>query len=446
MKLSQLIAFTAALAPVGTAHAAWNRLPTSEARQFDVAEASVPGTLLVASAGIGNAKALVSRTLMDDVTLPAGKSDATIQLYSQQNIRTIAFSNDGATGGISITGSTDNKNWTDLGSAAFSNEDRVVQIHLAPSTIKYIKLAIDSAKGGVIRSFEIFGTTTDNDFKLVPTGAGDAGNTINLVDIRNSRPIYAFPTPTNLGELNEFHNKFVFPKTKDKYRTIVYDLGETRTVKYFATSYSQRPVRVEVYTFEELPEKKDWRGKLTLDPEIFNSTKPTAVGEDPNGIGHIKITPGKSLSVRYVALRFEPDYLNKGAVSALGFDLQSLIASAMPPLGNMIHQFRSQPESRLIANGDGTFVVSDVEVVSLGGYQQVPAGTGGQPGEQNKKTPEDNQNNNNTANGPGYYPYTSGASGGNNGNGVGNTGPGNQGNGPNTGSGNAGGNKPPKSP
>lgn len=443
MKFSRLFAFAVALTLAGTASAAWNRLPTSEARQFDVAEESIPSTLLVASAGIGNAKALVSRTLMDDVTLPAGKSDATIQLHNQQNIRTIAFSNDGATGGISITGSTDNKNWSSLGSATFSDEDRVVQIHLAASTVKYIKLAIESAKGGVIRSFEIFGTTTDNDFKLVPTGGGDAGNTINLVDIRNSRPIYAFPTPTNLGELNEFHNKFVFPKTKDKYRTIVYDLGETRTVKYFATSYTQRPVRVEVYTFEELPEKKDWRGKLTLDPDIFNKTKPTAVGEDPKGIGHIKITPGKSLSVRYVALRFEPDYQNKAAVSALGFDLQSLITSALPHLGSIIHEITPQPESRLIAKGDGTFVVSDVEVASLGGYQQVPAGTGGQPGEQNKKKPEDNQNNNNTSSGPGYYPYTNGASGGNNGNGVGNTGPGNQGNGPNPGSGNAGGVKSP---
>ncbi len=444
-----------ALFMMGTAQAAWNRLPSMDARQSDMAEETIPGTELVSSDGIGNAKALISRTLMDDVTLSAGKSSAVLQMHNQQNIRMIAFSNDGAEGTISVTGSGDKKNWSDLGKAVFTADDLVVQVHLTTATEKYITLTFESTKGGTIRSFEIFGTSTDNDFKLVPKGESEGGTSVNLVDMRNSRPIYAFPTPTNIGELSESHNKFSFPKSKDKYRTIVYDLGETRTVKYFATSYSQRPVRVEVFTFEELPEKKDWRGKLTLDPEIFNKLKPTAVGEDPKGVGHIKITPSKTLSVRYVAIRFEPDYQRSVAVSFLDFGVQDLIDAAVGPVGLMFNEFSPQTEARFIVGDDGIFVVRDVEVASSGSFQQVPNGSGnGQGNQQGKKDGENTENNNNI--GGGYYPYTSGANGanvggqgnggGNQGNGAGNTGPGNQGNGPNTDAGNAGGTKPPKSP
>ncbi|MCE9520260.1 MAG: hypothetical protein K8R87_12000 [Verrucomicrobia bacterium] len=416
MNYSRSFGLAMALAMIGTAQAAWNRLPITEARQFDLAEESIPGTELISSSSIGNAKALVSKTLMDDVNLSAGKSNATLRLHKQQNVSTIAFTNDGAEGGISITGSSDNKNWFNLGSAVFTGDDRVVQVHLATATAKYISLAFESAKGGTIRSFEIFGTSTDNDFKLVPTGEGEGGTSINLVDVRNSRPIYAFPTPTNMGELNEFHNKFVFPKSKEKYRTIVYDLGETRTVKYFATTYSQRPVRVEIFTFEELPEKKDWRGKLTLDPEIFNNLKPTAVGEDPKGIGHIKITPGKSISVRYVALRFEPDYQRSAAVSLLDFSLKDLVAATAGSFGIISDNFSPPPQARFAAVNDGTFVVSDVEVISLGNYQQVPNDgsnqQGGQQGnQQNNQVVENTGNNYNGGGFGGYYPYTGGGNG-----------------------------------
>ncbi len=71
------------------------------------------------------------------------------------------------------------------------------------------------------------------------------------------------------------------PTPADKYRTIVYDLGAPRTIREFSTAYSsqQHPVRLDVFAFQELPEKKDWRGKLTLDPAIFDAgSHPVASG------------------------------------------------------------------------------------------------------------------------------------------------------------------------
>ena len=180
-----------------------------------------------------------------------------IQLSSQQNIHTAAFNNDGAEGKVTIAGSADNKDWTVLGSAVFSASERVAQIYFATATVKYITVSFDSAKGGTIRSFEVFGDSTDKDYNLLPKEAGEGGSTINLASaVGGARAIYAFPTPTNVGELNSLHSVFKFPRSRDKYRTIVYDLGSTRTVNHFAASYSQRPMRVEVFAFDGASRKE----------------------------------------------------------------------------------------------------------------------------------------------------------------------------------------------
>ena len=79
-----------------------------------------------------------------------------------------------------------------------------------------------------------------------------------------ARPIYMFPTPSNAGESGQ--QSFKFPKTNERFRTVVYDLGAVRTIKKFNARVLPRADPAPVFAFAKLPEKKDWRGKMTLNP------------------------------------------------------------------------------------------------------------------------------------------------------------------------------------
>jgi hypothetical protein len=179
-------------------------------------------------------------------------------------------------------------------------------------------------------------------------------------------------------------------------------------MKMFATSYSQRPVRIEVFAFDQLPEKKDWRGKLTLDPAVFDTIKPVAVGEDAKGVGHIKITPSKPVSARYIALRFEPNYQRNSAVGFFDVGTRDLIAAAAnarPSEGT--GEFAALPGLRFIQDEDDTFTIGGVEFSSADNYQQSPTGgsDGENDGDGNGNGNQNHENNNYTGVG---VPYVAG--------------------------------------
>jgi hypothetical protein len=76
----------------------------------------------------------------------------------------------------------------------------------------------------------------------------------------------------------------------------------------FSSVHSPSPVRFEVFAFEKLPEKEDWRGRLAFDPADFNNAKPVVAYEDKVGTGNIKVKPSQPVKTRYLALRWEPDF------------------------------------------------------------------------------------------------------------------------------------------
>ena len=180
MNFSRSLTYAVALLALGSAQAGWNRSPYAETRPVDLAATAIPGTSLVSSDGIGNPQSFIGGGIDEGITLASGRSSAVIQLNSQQNVHTVAFINDGAEGKITIAGSTDRKDWSALGSSVFSASDRVAQIYFATATAKYLQVCFDSAKGGTIRSFEVFGESTDKDFSLVPKDLASGGATINL--------------------------------------------------------------------------------------------------------------------------------------------------------------------------------------------------------------------------------------------------------------------------
>ena len=411
MKSVRTLLLATALGVAGSASAAWPRLPYAESRPVNLASKAIPGTSLTASNGIQNASSLISSGAGDPAVIQAGSSSAVLKLFSQQVVDNVFFVNEGAEGKATFTGSADNKDWSNLGHVIFSSKDRFVAAHFAEAQVKYVKVSFDAAKGGSIRSFNIFGAASDKDFKLKPASSSEGGVSVNLASgAGGAHAIYAFPSPTNIGELSARNNVFKFPKTSDKYRTIVYDLGTPRTVKQFSTSYSQRPVRIEVFAFEELPEKKDWRGKLTLDPAVFNTVKPVATGEDPRGLGHIRIVPSKPVTAQYVALRFEPNYQHNATGSIANEAINGFVAFNLGAVGALLDGFALLPRARFTAADPDEFIASIDDIGSSQTFTQ--NFTGGQGQGQGNGTGggnPDQQNNPNNNFNPPYLPGTPGA-------------------------------------
>jgi hypothetical protein len=305
MKKTQAILLLAALAYTPASHAAWQRLPSADKVSVENATSTIKGTRLVSSKGIGQAQSLIS----DDPTLPAslpvGSSEATIDIGRQTSIHMSNFVNDGIEGKASISASNDKREWTALTQAVFAPADRVISMRFAGIQAKYIKVQFDLVRGGSLRHFAVYGSETSESFNMEQSDSG--GVKVNLASgVGGARVIYIHPNPSS--ESKEMNSAIDFPESDEKFRTVIYDLGASRTLTEFGSVHSPRPVRFAVFAFNELPEKQDWRGRLSFDPKTFDVSDPVATGEDSRGVGYIKVRPGKPVRARFVALRWEPDF------------------------------------------------------------------------------------------------------------------------------------------
>jgi hypothetical protein len=265
-----------------------------------------------------------------------GKSEAVISIGEQQLIDQVSFLNDGAAGKLVVSSSTDLKEWTPLAQATFGATDRQVPVKFAGAQAKYVRLAFEAATASSIRNVKLSGPATAKDFKVVAVKNAKPVE-VNLTSSSlGAHPIYMFPTTSNFGE-SDGQQTFKFPKTKERFRTVVYDLGSVRTINKFNAAFSRVPTKVQVFAFEQLPEKKDWRGKMTLDPAIFDELKPVATAEDARGEGSAKLVPERPVQAQYVVLRFEPNY-NKGAVSGLNPDWKGMAFAAVVPFAGVARE------------------------------------------------------------------------------------------------------------
>ncbi len=335
MKLGNYIPLLALLGGFTSVSAESQRLPYSEKVPMNLANKAIPGTSIASSAGIGTPENLLSASATDVTSLQSGKSEAVVKLVGEHLVNNLQFINDGAEGKVIASSSLDEKTWTPLGQVPFTASTRSVPIRFASVGARYIKVSFELTKGSTIRSFEIYGATTNKDYNFSVGGKSEAAGA------GTPRPIYAFPTPVNTNEEDFKKNNFKFPKTKDRYRTIIYDLGDVRTIKEFSTAYSSRPTRLEVFAFEQLPEKKDWRGKLTFDPANLDKMQPVASGEDSRGVGHLLVKPEKPVKAQYVAMRFEPNYNRTGAHASVEEEsaISGFVANVLEPYTSIVKEF-----------------------------------------------------------------------------------------------------------
>lgn len=297
--------------------AAWQRLPSLDKRPLEMS-ISPEGGSVDSSSGIAQAQSLVSDDPTLGATLEAGRCEAVINAGRQTMFETASFTNDGIEGKVMLSASADKKNWTALGQAVFSAADRSVSVHFAGVQAKYVRAQWELSKGGTIRNFQLFGGERDPDYAVSQNASGTGSEAVNLAaGLGGARIIYAHPSPSGSSDRGVRYNAFEFPESDERYRTVIYDLGVERILNQFGSVHSPRPVRFEVFAFNTLPEKVDWRGHKSFDPEAFDAMTPVAKAEDPRGVGYIRVKPDHAVKARYVALRWEPDY-NPPAFSVFG--------------------------------------------------------------------------------------------------------------------------------
>ncbi|MCF7789126.1 MAG: hypothetical protein K9N47_23580 [Prosthecobacter sp.] len=309
MKLAPTIVILGSLLTAGSIHAKWSRIPIIKEKPVSVIGGPASSATIDSSSGIGQVDSLLSSDITSTSTVSAGKGFVLISLGKPVLISSSSFVNDGIEGRATLSASADKNGWAVLEEKVFSAADRTVEFKFAGMQAKFVKLELALSKGGIIRSLQFFGAATDKGYAVKQSADGKGGKPMDMINgLGGARIVYAAPRPANGLDTAITYNKFAFPESDEKYRTIIYDFGQLRILNEFTSVHSPRPVRFEVFAFDNLPEKEDWRGRMAFDPNDFGSKSPVAVAEDTRGMGTLKAKPAKAVKTRYLALRWEPEF------------------------------------------------------------------------------------------------------------------------------------------
>jgi hypothetical protein len=312
MKPAYIVTLLASLTLASTSRAAWQRLGSPEKHPTDIASSSIAGMAVASSSGIAQPENLLSDASDAASKVAAGKSEVVYSLGQQDFINVVSLVNDGIEGKISISTSADGKTWSLISQTVCTIADRNIKLAFAEASTGYLKLQFELSKGGTVRQLGIFGARTAADFNgataSVNAASGVSGATV----------IYCHPSPVGGDDFALKYNRFDFPESDEKFRTLIYDLGKPSELTELGSVHSPRPVRFTAYAFDKLPEKEDWRHRMSFDPAAFDAAEPLVSIEDKSGVGFVKTKLKKSVTARYLALRWEPDFNPPGfTVSAV---------------------------------------------------------------------------------------------------------------------------------
>jgi len=311
MKHTSNLILLAALFSASSLEAKWSRIPILKERPVNVAVQGPHSSASIdSSSGIGQVDNLLSQ---DDVTaastIGAGKAFFIINFGKPLMVSSSSMTSDGIEGKISLSASADKTGWAVLEEKVVSAADRTIDFKFAGIQAKFLKYEFALSKGGSIRAHSVLGGQTDRGYALKQDPKGEKGKPMNFIGgLGGARLVYAAPQPSNGLDSAAAFNRFEFPESDEQYRTLIYDMGQLRIMNEFSSTHSPSPVRFEVFVFDQLPEKEDWRGRLTFDPSDFSVASPVVAVEDPIGNGFIKAKPSKPVKTRYLAMRWEPDF------------------------------------------------------------------------------------------------------------------------------------------
>jgi hypothetical protein len=305
MKKAPIYALLVSACLISITAAKWSRIPSAETAPVNMSLGYV-GSTVDSSSGLSPASGLLTGDFSKPINVSAGKSEAVIKFAKQSMLKTASFVSEGLEGKVDAAVSADGKAWSQVATSVFASSDRQVKLNAGAAQGRYLRLQFELIHGGSIRGLEVYGSLSTADTNQIEVGEDSPVNYASAFG--GGRLIYV--SPESFGSRNNATggSGVSFPESSDKYRTAVYDLGQVRTMSKFGSVHSARPARMTVYAFDVLPEKEDWRGRLTFDPTVFDTSTPVATGEDAQGSGVINITPNTSVKARYVAMRWEPDF------------------------------------------------------------------------------------------------------------------------------------------
>ncbi len=291
--------------------AKWGRVPVMQQKPVNIAAKGPHSSVSIdSSSGIGQVDNLINAAdVTSAASLSAGKSFFIINFGKPVMVSNSSIVNEGVEGKVALSASADKNGWAVLEEKVFSAADREINFKFAGIQAKFLKYEFVLSKGGSMQSLTVYGNQTDYGYALKQDPSGEKGKPMNFVGgLGGARLVYAAPKPVNGIDTAAAFNKFEFPESDEQFRTLIYDMGQVRIMNEFSSVHSESPVRFEVFAFDKLPEKEDWRGRLAFNPADFNLSKPVVTYEDKIGTGHIKVKPQKPVKTRYLALRWEPDF------------------------------------------------------------------------------------------------------------------------------------------
>ncbi|HYF36721.1 MAG TPA: hypothetical protein VD994_15605, partial [Prosthecobacter sp.] len=306
MRLPTLLAFLAVIQAIPV-HAGWLRLPSLDKKPTGM-ELAYAGTTLHSASGMTDAASLIMGDLKKSAKLGAGPSEAVLRFAKQSCIQRLSLVSDGAEGRVVLLISTDNLVWTTLGEAQFGPANPLASVDVGRAQGKYVKLSFELSKGGSVRGVQVMGSDSDANY-IVMQNERERGALLNFATgIGGGRLIFLSDNAPGAAKDAQVANCFKFSTSGDsRHHTAVYDLGEMRSLTEFGSLHSAHPTRLQVYAFETLPEKENWRGRPAFDASVFDTAKPVAAAEDETGRGYLTAKAAQKVKARFVALRWETD-------------------------------------------------------------------------------------------------------------------------------------------
>lgn len=304
MRPFTLFALIAAAFPVTPVCAGWPRLPVLESKPVGM-EMAFSGTSLQSANGIQDAASLLAGDLSRSVKLSSGQAAATLKFAKQAVLRHLSFINEGASGKLSLSISSDNSTWSALADAVFATKDRLIKLDIGTAQGRYVRLEFEVSKSGNVRGLQLIGGDHDTDYEVTQEGQGTGAPVNFATGIGGGRLIYLSENRPGSGLTALETDTLEFSAVGEKQKTAVYDLGETRSLTEFVSVHSPYPAKFAVYAFDQLPEKENWRGRMSFDPGVLASATPVGVVEDRSGGGMLTVKPAKAVKSRFIALSWE---------------------------------------------------------------------------------------------------------------------------------------------
>ncbi len=275
-------------------------------------------------ADLGAKIELGGREQADEMKLPSGVSTVVVSLGKIEQIESIAFSNDGATGKVMVATSSallpaDSPQWHTLPTQSLAANATSAKVGAAEA--KYVRLIFVLDRPSKISELGVYGPNAVADFTMPRSRESETSEAqSNVADLHSkARVIYAssgddLSAAQNLID-DQADTSFAF-SAGDTAPAVIVDLGHSVALRRVSLLTQGAGPEADVYVFDTLPNQN--ADILRLSDANFARWKPVATGHD-DGSGRL-IADFPEKSGRYLMVRWKSsgEGLRVAEISAFG--------------------------------------------------------------------------------------------------------------------------------